>query len=600
MPQLADRTTEDSPSRPPRAPARHSGSPALGVAEIALLVLAALALAIVMTWPLVLELDRRVAQDLGDPIRTAWQVAWEGHALLTRPFELFQSNAFWPLADSLAFSDSLLGYAPAGFLGEGAVAALVRYNGLFLAAQALAFAGAYLLARELGAGRAGAAVAGAAFAYAPFRLAMNGHLHVISSGGIPLALFFLLRGYRGARPGLVLGGWLVAAWQLSLGFTLGLQLVYLLAALGVVAAVGWTLRGRRSLPPRLVAATVAGAVALLALGAYQARPYLEVTERYAGAERSESLVSLFSPQARSFLAAPPESRLWGGPTAGVRTTLPMPGEQALFPGLAILALAVTGALAGSVMSRRLRNGLVLGTAASAALSLGFGVADGYLGYRLLFEYAPGWGAVRTPGRIATLTSLGLALLAAAGAAMLVGRIAMAARSRPSVAKVAGPAAAALLVAAVLADGAGRLPQPSVPPVPPERMAQPAPVLHAPSDNNFDRLYMLWSTERFAPIVNGTSTFARRQLLRGRRALRGFPDRRSVALLRAMGVRTVVLHLDVEGVRFPPPGNEPLRAEPARLVARRPIRGLGLERERLPGAIAYHLSPAGARLGSPDS
>ena len=56
-------------------------------------------------------------------------------------------------------------------------------------AYALCFAGAWLLARELGAGRAGAAVAGAAFAYAPWRLEQEGHLHIISSGGIALALF---------------------------------------------------------------------------------------------------------------------------------------------------------------------------------------------------------------------------------------------------------------------------------------------------------------------------------------------------------------------------------------------------------------------------
>ena len=55
-----------------------------------------------------------------------------------------------------------------------------------------------------------------------------GHLHVISSGGIPLALFLLLRGYRRGSRGLVLAGWLVSAWQISLGFTLGLQFAYLL------------------------------------------------------------------------------------------------------------------------------------------------------------------------------------------------------------------------------------------------------------------------------------------------------------------------------------------------------------------------------------
>ena len=107
--------------------------------------LAACALAIAVTWPLVLHPGHHVAQNLADPIRTAWQVAWTGHALKHHPLHIWQSNAFWPLGNSLAFSDSLLGYAPAGLIGHGETAALVRYNLLFLFAYALPLVGAYLL-----------------------------------------------------------------------------------------------------------------------------------------------------------------------------------------------------------------------------------------------------------------------------------------------------------------------------------------------------------------------------------------------------------------------------------------------------------------------
>ena len=191
------------------------------------------------TWPLVLHLPSRIAPDLGDPVRTAWEVAWVGHAMLHDPLHLFNSNAFYPHPLSLAFSDSLLGYGPAAFFGSGTVAALVRYNLLFLFAWSLCFVGAYLLARELGVGRLAGAVAGAAFAYAPYRVTEAGHLHVISSGGIPLALFLLLRGYRRGSRALVLAGWLVSAWQISLGFTLGLQYSYLLLILALLALWGW-------------------------------------------------------------------------------------------------------------------------------------------------------------------------------------------------------------------------------------------------------------------------------------------------------------------------------------------------------------------------
>ena len=60
--------------------------------------------------------------------------------MLHNPLHLFDSNAFYPHPLSLAFSDSLLGYGPAAFFGSGTVAALVRYNLLFLFAYSLCFA----------------------------------------------------------------------------------------------------------------------------------------------------------------------------------------------------------------------------------------------------------------------------------------------------------------------------------------------------------------------------------------------------------------------------------------------------------------------------
>jgi hypothetical protein len=90
--------------------------------------LLALVLALVMTAPVALHIGSRVPDSLGDPLLQAWQVAWDGHAVLHAPLHLFDAKAFWPAHDSLAFSDPLLGYAPAGAIGTGPAAALVRYN----------------------------------------------------------------------------------------------------------------------------------------------------------------------------------------------------------------------------------------------------------------------------------------------------------------------------------------------------------------------------------------------------------------------------------------------------------------------------------------
>ena len=142
-----------------------------------MVVLFAAALAVVTNLPLLDDFGRSIPGSLADPLVLAWAVQWGGHALVHQPLDLFQANVFWPLENTLAFTDgSLVGYSPVGAVGSGTTAALIHYNALFLFAYTLALVGAYALARELGASPLGAAVAGVAFAYAPWR-----HAHEIHS-----------------------------------------------------------------------------------------------------------------------------------------------------------------------------------------------------------------------------------------------------------------------------------------------------------------------------------------------------------------------------------------------------------------------------------
>ena len=543
----------------------------LSRSEAALAALGGLTLAVVMSWPLVLDLGSDVAKDLGDPLLQAWQVAWIGHALLEAPLDLWQANTFWPYEDTLAFSDALVGYAPAALLSQASPhAALVTYNTLFLLAYGLAFLGAYLLARELGIGWIGGAATGAAFAYAPWKLTQNGHLHVLSSGGIPLVLFLLVRGYRRRSGVTVLGGWLIAAWQMTLGFTLGLQLAYLLLVLVIVGIVafwrGWLPQPDR----RVLIATSVGVVAFVVAAGLMARPYTRVLEAHPEAERTPAYVETFSPRLRSFVAAPEESALWDDVTHRARAPLPAPAEMSLFPGLAISLLALVGVL-GSVLSRRLRIGLVVGIVVCALLSLGVRDVEGlerYLTpYRFLFDFAPGWDGVRTPGRINTLTSLGLALLAGAGLCAIV---------RSGWARGRGLAAAvgALGIAVILLEGLGPLTHPRVPEPPAAVGREPGPQFHLPP--TFDSGYSYWSTDGFPKIVNGFGGFDPAGYDALRREAAGFPDERSIAALRELGVNTVLFHPE-------------LAADTSwQGVDRRPTAGLPVERALVDGVVVFRL------------
>jgi hypothetical protein len=568
-------------------------------AEILLAALAGLALAVLTSWPLVLHLPSRIAPDLGDPVRTAWQIAWVGHAMLHSPLHLFDSNAFYPHPLSLAFSDSLLGYGPTAFLGTGAVAALVRYNLLFLLAWTLCFLGAYLLARELRLGRLGASAAGIAFAYAPYRVTEAGHLHVISSGGIPLALFLLLRGYRRRAPRLVLAGWLVSAWQVSLGFTLGMQYAYLLLVLTALAAWRWWRRPAREtgtarlLLPRSVLAVTCAGIALLGLvTVYQARPYLKVASDYPDARRSTVEVERYSTGPAALLAAPSQNRVWGAATAPLRNHVGSKNEDVFFPGLAVLALAALGLLAPPY-PRRLRLGLLAGLALCSLLALGLGpLADGYP-YRLLYDYAPGWDGVRVPGRVFTLATLAYALLAGAGAQWLIGRV-----RRPDRPRLLPALTGGALLLCLLGEGAGRLRHPVVPQPTRAERALPGPLLDLPTDEARDRIWQFFSTDGFPRIANGTSTFtiSAEDDLRG--GMQGFPDRASVEKLRWYGIRTVVLHL--QPLPLPPtPSWERPAPEDPRAAAVKPIAGFGLTRRRAGDVVIYRIGPGPRALHGSD-
>ncbi|WDZ84636.1 hypothetical protein [Micromonospora cathayae] len=395
--------------------------------EWTLVVLGSLLLAAVLTWPTLADLTGTIPQDTGDPTLQAWQVAWGGHALLTDPTSLWHSNTFYPEPYTYAYSDTLLGYAPTGLVGDGPVAAVVRYNLLYVLVHALAFVGAYVLARQLGAGRAGSAVAGAAFAYAPWKLAQAGHLHVLSIGGIALALAMLARGHgwslrygyrpERARPGWAVAGWLVAAWQISLGFGVGLPFAYVLALVCLTAAGGyvWSTWRRRSRPPfprGLLLADLAGGVFFAGVALFMAAPYFEVVERHPEGRRTVAHIEMFSPPLRGFLTAPPENWLWGERHAAARELLGFPNEMTLLPGVVLLGLACAG-LAFSAWRLRHRLLLLAGVLVTGALAMGTRfLGDGDPGYVTLVEHAPGWDGIRTPGRLVLWTTLLLGLLAA--------------------------------------------------------------------------------------------------------------------------------------------------------------------------------------------
>ncbi len=561
---------------------------ALSRRDVLLAAAGGLVLPPLLFWPLLRELGSAVPKDVGDPLPQAWQLAWGGHALRSQPLDLFQSNQFFPGRNTLAYSDSLLGYAPAGLLGSGPGDAVLRYDVLFLLAPALAFAATFLLARQLGLGRSGAAVAGVAFGFSPYRLEQFNHLHVLSSGGIPLALLLLLRGHGRGDPRTVFAGWAVTAWQLTLGFSLGLLLVYLIGGIWLWLLVEWLRDGRPALTRSTLTGHVAGLSLLAGTAFLVAQPYLAVVEEFPEARRTLADTARFSgPLVWSYLSAAEESTLWGPLTSGARQHLTFASEQTLFPGLTVVLLGLSGLLwRRAPLDRRLRVFLAVAVTACAAFALGTAAegARSFSPYRLLYELAPGFQAVRVPGRITTLTTLGLSVLAGCGAQRWAGAVAA---RWPRLA----PWAAAGLVGLVLFEGSSlrtqdedpgsfRTPIVEAPPVSFADVKGPA--LHLPAEPEDNRRYLLWSTDGFEDMANGRSSLVPQRFLDLVEGAATFPDRESVARVRAFGLCTVALH------------RAHLAGTPWQAWQDRSIQGLGIRRTVWEDLVVYDLNtPGGA-------
>ena len=465
----------------------------------------------------VLHLGERRAEGPRRPARPGWQVAWDGHALAHQPLDFFQANQFWPLHDTLAFSDALVGYAPAGLIGSGP-RPRSRATTCSSCSPTRSRSPAPTCSRaSSGSGPVGAAVAGAAFAFAPFRLEQDGHMHVISSGGIPLALALGLRGYRLRRPWLVLAGLAVAAWQLSLGFTLGLPLAYLLAGLGLIAAVVGCAAGAPRSPRPLVAATAGGPCCSPATAALLSRPYMRVADDHprhrphAGDGRE-----LLRPGRRCSWSRRTRTRVWGGATAGLRDEpRERPREDAV-PRASSRRARDRRARGRRATRARLRLGLGLGVlAVSVARARLPGRGRPAVAIPDRLRGAPGVDGIRVPGRLVTFSSLGLALLAGAGrrGGAACARASACARAAAPAALTARASPRGCSSSRSSVEGRG-LPfdplddqaQPRASGRPTDLSAIPAPQLHLPAERPEDnRRYLLWSTDGFPEIVNGRSS-----------------------------------------------------------------------------------------------
>jgi len=462
--------------------------------------------------------------DTGDPLFSIWRLSWVAHQLPRDPLRLFDANIFYPELRTLAYSDAMLATAlmAAPLLWLGVHQVLV-YNILLVLSFAASGVAMYALARALTGDRAAAFVAGVAFAFYPFRFEHYSHLELQVTFWMPLALLLMHRTMKTGRvrDGAATG--LLVALQTLSSLYYGL---FLLVVMGVV----WLASGGLKRPGRRFAPWVAAAAVLVLLVLPVAVPYLQ--NRGQLGERPDWETRIYSATPRSYLVAHVRSRVYAGLLDGPRTP-----EASLFPGIAIVGLALAGAWPRLTRSR-------------AAYALAALVAfDGSLGlngivFPALRDTLLPFRGLRVPARFSILVGLSLSVLAGYG----VQRLRQSSWLKGARLGTVLPVACA---AVLLVENVPNLELTEVPARPPLIYdyfagAPPSVLVDLPFPESLERATadsrrLYYSTFHWQILITGSSGYFPESFRQAVRTLRGVPTAHAVTFLQERGVQFIALN-----------------------------------------------------------
>ncbi|MEO5760711.1 MAG: hypothetical protein ABIR28_00215 [Vicinamibacteria bacterium] len=479
-----------------------------------------------------------VTGDVGDPLHMAWVMAWVGHQVVRHPLELFNSNNFYPYKNSLAFGDHLLPEGllalPINLITGNAVLALNLVTGFGLLTSALA---AFFLVSRLLDNRAAGLVAGTVLMFNSFIQSELLRVNVLQLQGWCLGLLLLWRFVE--KP----------SWPTSILFALAVGIqgltgtyyaVYsaFLVPLFVVAAYS----ARRRAPcivefVRLAAPSlVVGVIGFLFLSPYRVSASQSLAQK--PIPDGADIASFFLPGKEFWLLG------------GVLPFAPK-GESNHFLGyipLLLAAIGVMSALRNRSTTPPVRRFLIFSAAIliaiGAFISIGgyprfMGAPLGTSPYLAVLNAAPLLRGMATVERAAVLIQIGVALLAGLGAETFL-------RERSA-------SALAFAIASLCAaeqwtrPGPGfRVPTGSELPEVYRFLAKDqGPVVELPVFPDrllrFRALYPYFSTSHWRPVPLGRASFYPPAHDYFAMLLQGFPDDLSMAALREMKIRDIVVH-----------------------------------------------------------
>ena len=498
----------------------------LGETAAAALILGVLTL--VLTYPISVHPGSTSLGSDPDVHTFTWTLAWDVHALTSRPWSVFDANIFYPFQRTLAFSENLIGSAPIAapvlWVTGNPVLAM---NAVSLLSVLLCGLGAYVLGRRLGLGFGAALLCGIVFAFSPARFFRFAQTHLTTIQWVPFALATLIAYLDGAGRRYL---WLAAGLFSLQALTSGHGAVYLVIAAALLMVIRFATGTPLALVQRVRDAGLMG-VALLAPTVLIMPPYLGV-QRDLGLRRS---LENWAPSAVSFLASPTWLHTW----ILSRVTSVKVNESAsafMFPGYLPLVLGVVALCPGELPVKR-RDLVIFAALTVLAVLLASGPP---LGLWPLVYWLPGFNFIRIPSRFILLAVLGVAVLAGIGFERFV-------RHRtPRVRVIATVAAAAILAAEFWMAPLPVVPyRVEIPAVDRWLDTQPKPFAIAEVPVRplvrYHSTYMLHSMAHWQRTVHGHSSLLTPLHEQLYDELRTFPDERSVLHLAEIGVTYVVVH-----------------------------------------------------------
>lgn len=494
---------------------------------------------VVLSAPWSLHPTSRVLVDNADTFLTMWALGWDIHMLTTAPWRIFDANIFHPNPNTLAYSEHFIGsaliVAPVVWATDNLVLAL---NVASLLACLLCGLGAYALARRLQASTWAAVVAGVVFAFSPARFFRMSQLHVNAVQWLPFGLAFLHAYLDGGRARDLRGA---VACLSAQALTSGHGAAFSSVAYSALALFSLGRGTPLALRQRLKDFGWQG-LALLTPIAWLAVHYLRA-QRDVGLRRS---LENWTVTPQSFLASPShvDRYLVGLVTDGRVNDV---ASAFLFPGVLVLALAAAACWPHRERTQGVPARHVAFYGLLALVTVLFFVDGPWSLWPWVYSW-PGFNFVRVPSRFVVVTVLALGVLAGAG----FDRLTAAWTSRRR--HVAGALVGSLLLVEYTAyPFLGSDYELQVPEADRWLATQPGPIVVAevpvPDINNagrFERYQtaaMLHTTAHWRPTIAGYSGIRPERHERAFRALRGFPDERSLEVLRELGVTHVVVHID---------------------------------------------------------